>query len=101
MTAGRFEKGIFVTIASCTAAAQEFCRQHGIDLWEGAGVVKLLDKHDAQYDPELQSALNAGDKHCPRCESRLVQRVARKGGSAGSRFWGCSTYPRCRFVLEA
>ena len=35
---------------------------------------------------------------CPKCGSALVERTAKKGPSAGSKFWGCSGYPRCRFT---
>ena len=101
MTAGRFDRGIFVALSSYTAAAREFCQQNGIEFLDGAGVVALLEKHGARYDPEVGAALNAADKHCPRCEARLVRRQARKGVHAGGSFWGCSTYPRCQYVLEA
>ena len=33
---------------------------------------------------------------CPRCKQEMVLRTAGKGARAGSRFWGCSTFPRCR-----
>jgi len=33
---------------------------------------------------------------CPLCGTLMVLRTARKGGRAGSRFWGCSGYPECR-----
>lgn len=35
---------------------------------------------------------------CPRCGSALVERKAKKGPKAGSRFLGCEGYPRCRFT---
>jgi len=34
--------------------------------------------------------------HCPSCNGVMVQRTARRGANAGSEFWGCSDYPRCR-----
>ena len=34
--------------------------------------------------------------HCPVCNALMVKRLARRGVSAGSSFWGCSNYPRCR-----
>ncbi|MGF1574456.1 MAG: NERD domain-containing protein [Cyanophyceae cyanobacterium] len=33
---------------------------------------------------------------CPKCASPLVLRTARSGSTAGSKFFGCSTYPKCR-----
>jgi len=32
---------------------------------------------------------------CPACGKGMVLRTARKGSRAGSRFWGCTGYPRC------
>jgi DNA-binding helix-hairpin-helix protein with protein kinase domain len=33
---------------------------------------------------------------CPRCGSRMIQRMARRGANSGHGFWGCSRYPTCR-----
>ena len=35
---------------------------------------------------------------CPRCGKPLVLRTAKKGEYAGNRFYGCSGYPKCRFI---
>lgn len=35
---------------------------------------------------------------CPLCGSPLVLRTARNGPTAGSRFWGCSRFPSCRYT---
>lgn len=37
---------------------------------------------------------------CPKCGSNLVERTARKGPNAGSKFLGCANYPRCRFAKK-
>jgi restriction system protein len=42
-----------------------------------------------QTDPSEASPL------CPACGMGMVLRTARKGTHAGSRFWGCTDYPRC------
>jgi hypothetical protein len=34
--------------------------------------------------------------HCPVCNTSMVKRLARRGVSAGSSFWGCTNYPKCR-----
>ncbi|MBD9416995.1 topoisomerase DNA-binding C4 zinc finger domain-containing protein [Pseudomonas sp. PDM16] len=33
---------------------------------------------------------------CPRCSSLMSLRTAKKGKNPGSKFWGCSKYPRCK-----
>ena len=35
---------------------------------------------------------------CPRCGGNLVLRTARKGENAGNQFYGCSNFPKCRYV---
>lgn len=42
----------------------------------------------------------ASDTNCPKCGSRLVERTARKGKNRGTRFLGCTGYPRCRFTKD-
>lgn len=37
---------------------------------------------------------------CPRCGAELVLRTAKKGENAGRSFYGCSSFPRCRYVRE-
>jgi len=35
---------------------------------------------------------------CPKCGSNLVERTAKRGPRAGSKFLGCENYPKCRFT---
>lgn len=35
---------------------------------------------------------------CPRCGGKLVLRVSRKGANCGKKFWGCSNYPKCKYI---
>ena len=35
---------------------------------------------------------------CPWCGNKLVLRTATKGKNAGNKFYGCSTFPKCRFI---
>ena len=37
-----------------------------------------------------------GTKDCDRCGSEMILRMAKKGLFAGSSFYGCSNYPKCR-----
>lgn len=36
---------------------------------------------------------------CPKCGSEMILRTAKSGANAGSQFWGCSTYPKCRGMV--
>ena len=35
---------------------------------------------------------------CPRCGMKLVLRTAKQGANAGKQFYGCSGFPKCRYV---
>ena len=35
---------------------------------------------------------------CPFCGGTLVLRVAKKRNNAGNHFYGCSNYPKCRYI---
>lgn len=35
---------------------------------------------------------------CPWCGRKLILRTASKGANAGNQFYGCSGFPKCRFV---
>ena len=39
-------------------------------------------------------------KACSKCGSEMVLRKATKGKNSGNEFWGCSTFPMCRNVVE-
>lgn len=36
--------------------------------------------------------------YCPKCGAALVKRVAKKGERAGKEFYGCSNFPKCRYI---
>lgn len=35
---------------------------------------------------------------CPLCGSKLVLRTAKKGTNEGNQFYGCSSFPKCRYI---
>ena len=35
---------------------------------------------------------------CPWCGKELILRTAKKGANAGNQFYGCSGYPKCRYI---
>ena len=54
--------------------------------------------HEKLKDKEVKPS-DCGNT-CPRCGSALVLRTAKKGDNAGNQFWGCSAFPRCRYVRD-
>ena len=37
---------------------------------------------------------------CPKCGAKLILRTAQKGPNAGKQFYGCSSFPKCKFTLN-
>ena len=37
---------------------------------------------------------------CPICKGLMVPRIAKKGSNAGSQFWGCAGYPKCKGTMK-
>jgi ssDNA-binding Zn-finger/Zn-ribbon topoisomerase 1 len=37
-----------------------------------------------------------GKPICPACQSPMKLRTAKKGSKPGSKFWGCSRFPKCK-----
>jgi restriction system protein len=61
---------------------------------------QVLQLHKDDVEPGTPD-VSIGSKKCPKCEGKLVKRLARNGDSAGSSFWGCASYPKCRFTEAA
>jgi len=38
------------------------------------------------------------EKVCPKCHSKMVKRLAKKGKNEGREFWACSAFPKCRYI---
>ena len=38
--------------------------------------------------------------NCPKCKNPMILRIARRGKNVGKEFWGCSTYPVCKEVVN-
>jgi restriction system protein len=49
------------------------------------------------HNLKSRSDINA-ERQCPKCGSPLVLRTAKSGARAGEKFWGCSTYPKCKTI---
>lgn len=98
--------GYVVTSGEFTRDAREFAAGRNVELIGGAQLAALLDAArssatavQAPPGAVAPSGANAAPA-CPRCGEPMVERTARRGASAGSRFWGCARYPACRGVRE-
>lgn len=72
---------------------------------DGATKQQHIDDINSKYkgkkvsaSPAEQTSVTNVDTLCPRCGSKLVLRTAKKGANAGKQFYGCSSYPKCRYI---
>jgi restriction system protein len=88
-----------VTLCGYTKEAQRLAKAHGIEIVTEPGLSKLLITAGAANNREILAALNDNRKFCPKCEAEMRLKDARNGENAGSQFWGCSTFPKCRYTM--
>jgi restriction system protein len=98
----RAQGASLVTLRGFTPAARQLAQEQGVELVEERQLLEWINelRFTAAWS-EISSALDPDQKRCPRCESALVRRTAMKGTHRGSTFWGCSTYPHCKFILPS
>ena len=84
-----------------TAPPREGERQHNIEILNETGLATLLSEANAVFDPAVLDILHDKRKFCPKCESEMRLRTAKRGANPGRQFWGCSRYPRCHYVMQA
>lgn len=99
LTHAKISKGLIVTLCGYTQEAKRLADAHAIQILCEKDVEALLRDAKAEQNVEIQAALRDPRKFCPKCESKMLVRTARKGSNNGSRFWGCSTYPRCHYTM--
>ena len=97
MMAQKAASVIIVTSGHFTREAQEFAAGKPIQLVDGPQLADLIGLvREAPPAPvEIPRKADLA-RPCPRCGSDLVLRTAKKGPNAGSQFWGCSAFPKCR-----
>lgn len=103
MTASKVSKGILITNSSFTHEATRFAQSNAIELIDIHSLHRRISELSPFQRRNLYMMLNRMDyttPTCPNCETKLVLRTASKGSTAGQRFWGCSNYPRCRYVMK-
>ncbi|MGO9146735.1 MAG: restriction endonuclease [Desulfomonilia bacterium] len=97
--------GIVITSGTFTQEAIAFSKGNPIQLVNGKELLAMIDriKKTAPSSQKIKPAVIKMPVHgnptpilCPLCGSAMVLRTAKKGPTAGSLFYGCSTYPKCK-----
>lgn len=92
VTAEGAAEGIVVCSGHYSRDAIAFAEGKPLTLVNGSDLVRLIG--DVQKAPKIEKEVEG--TACPECGSSMVLRTARKGKNVGSRFWGCSRFPKCR-----
>jgi restriction system protein len=111
MASENADYGIVVTSGTFTSEARVFAQENRISLVDGKELIALVRSVQKKRAPSSAFATTAAVSRptrpepvpavsqvtptCPRCGSLMVHRIAKRGSSAGSPFWGCSRYPGC------
>ena len=63
-------------------------------------VAEVKDEAKVDDVPVKEEPIVKGEDNlvCPRCGGQLVLRTAKKGDNAGNQFYGCSSFPKCRYI---
>lgn len=99
LTDAGLQKGIVITLNGFTREARQLAAKHGIEIVNETDLAGMLQAAHVIHNPEILAILKDTTKYCPKCGRKMVLRTALKGPSHGSRFWGCSGYPRCRYTM--
>lgn len=97
LTDAKIPNGIFITLTGYSGDAKQLADKHGIQILNESDVIKMLEESGHVYSQEIAALFSDLRKFCPKCENELVLREARV---TGNQFWGCSTYPRCKFTMK-
>lgn len=96
--------GVFITTTSYTADAEKFAENKHIRLLDARQMLNLIKSLPKEEQLLLLRQITKGDYRtpsCPNCGTKLILRTASRGKHIGSRFWGCRSYPRCRYTMQA
>lgn len=61
-------------------------------------IVAAKTTRDAAPGAALAAPIADVKRPCPKCGAALVLLTIKTGAKAGTQFWGCGTFPSCRFM---
>jgi restriction system protein len=104
MAATGAASGFVVTSGHFTNEAKSFAAGRNVELVDGEELAKLSDLLATQTERSCRSvpsetpeeASSSRNPACPSCGAPMVARIARHGTNAGSEFWGCTAFPKCK-----
>lgn len=97
MAAENASSVIVISSGTFTQEAKNFAAGKPIDLVDGSQLESLIGQVQSSPGNITLEQIKARPQ-CPRCGSELVLRTAKKGANTGSQFYGCSSFPKCRYT---
>jgi restriction system protein len=97
----KLRNGFLITLEGYTDDAAEFAQRNNIELMDEALLLDNLASVGWLARRDFLALVSDQRKLCPKCEAEMILRTAKKGANVGRKFWGCSTYPRCRYTMQA
>jgi hypothetical protein len=97
MADSKIPNGIFITLTGYSGEAKQLADKHGIQILNESDVIQMLKNSGLDSSQEVSNLFSDSRKFCPKCEMEMILRTARL---TGNQFWGCSNYPRCKFVFN-
>ncbi|PWY28866.1 restriction endonuclease [Vibrio vulnificus] len=95
-------KMIIVTSGDFTSEAIKYALDKRLWLINGGELVHMIEQ--VRNRPTEQAVEVTPPKSatplCPSCHAPLVMRTAKRGQNKGNQFYGCSSYPRCRYTKD-
>lgn len=65
---------------------------------ESVVIDQIPEIQPKEPEPVVETETNEAPLRCPKCGGELVLRTVKKGEKAGSQFYGCSNFPKCRYI---
>lgn len=102
MASHQLNSSTYVTSSTFTPDAVAFAKANGIQLQDGATLLKLIGQRTPAQQAALLAVAHEGEYWKPTCASCGMKTVGRERKRDGGKFWGCSNYPRCKttFVMR-
>lgn len=96
----KVKRGIFWSLTGFIGKpVQDYAKEAGIQLLDGAGIVERIRALDAGKRDELLTRAFEGDYQTPTCAACGIKMVVRQGDDGS--FWGCLNYPKgCRATIK-
>ncbi len=92
-------KAFFITTNVFTLEAEKFAEGKPIELIDGRRLMEYVKLSGIEVSDSDRPVFGSiVPEKCPWCGAQLVLRTAKKGSSAGHNFYGCSNFPKCKYI---